>query len=192
MKHTVFLSVLGAGKNKLVPHHQVERHLESSGEGVTLLRPGFFAQNLSDAYYQDIVEDQRLFVPAGQGRAAFVDLRDVAEVAALAFREPLGYRGAFDLTGPSAYSFQQAAEILSEVLGRSIQYEPASALGYALHLRRRRMPTAQVLVQTILHVGLRFGQAEGVDGTLERLLGRRPHDLESFIRDHAGLWKPHR
>lgn len=99
VKHTVFLSVLGAGKNKLVPHHQVE--------------------------------------------------------------------------------------------GRSIQYEPASALGYALHLRRRRMPTAQVLVQTILHVGLRFGQAEGVDGTSERLLGRRPHDLESFIRDHAGLWKPH-
>lgn len=189
VEHTVFLSVMGAGKNKFVPHHKVEQHLIKSEASITLLRPGFFAQNLADAYRRDIVEDDRIFVPAGHGRAAFVDLRDVAQVAALAFQNPKEFRGAFSLTGPRAFSFQRAVELLSEELHRPIRYEAANVLSYGRHLRRRGMPLAQIAVQTILHVGLRFGQAEEVDGTLERLLGRVPFDLESYIHDHVALWR---
>ena len=56
--------------------------------GHTLLRPGFFAQNLQDAYRRDIREEPRLHVPAGRGRVAFVDLRDPGEVAAMALIDP--------------------------------------------------------------------------------------------------------
>ena len=78
VRHIVFLSVAGAEKNKLVPHHAVERHLMRS-DGWTILRPGFFAQNFGDAYKRDIVEDARVYVPAGRGRVAFVDVRDLAD-----------------------------------------------------------------------------------------------------------------
>jgi uncharacterized protein YbjT (DUF2867 family) len=190
VRHVVFLSVAGAGKNKLVPHHAVEKHLEWAAPGWTLLRPGFFAQNLGDAYRRDIVEDGRLYVPAGQGRVAFVDVRDVAEVAALAFAHPEPHRGqAYTLTGPEAVTFAQAAELLTETLGRPVRYQPASTTGYMAHLRRRGMPTGQLLVQTVLHFGLRFGQAEAVDPTLERLLGRPGRTLRDYVRDHAALWR---
>lgn len=187
--HVVFLSVAGAGQNKLVPHHAVEAHLRARGPAHTILRPGFFAQNLQDAYRRDIVEDDRLYVPAGRGRVAFVDLRDVAEVAALALGEPAAHRGqAYTLTGPEAIGFGGAAELLTRVLGRAIRYEPASMPGYARHLRRRALPWAQVLVQTILHVGLRLGQAEAVDPTLASLLGRPGRTLGDYVRDHGELW----
>ena len=186
--HVVFLSVAGADKNRLVPHHAVEQHLARAG-GWTVLRPGFFAQNLGDAYRRDIVEDGRLYVPAGGGRAAFVDVRDVAEVAAAIFASPAEHeRRGYTLTGPEAIGFAAAASCLSEALGRPIYYEPASMLGYVRHLHGRGMPWAQVAVQAVLHAGIRFGQAARVDQTLERLLGRPPRTLRDYVNDHRATW----
>jgi uncharacterized protein YbjT (DUF2867 family) len=190
VRHVVFLSVAGAGRNKLVPHHAVEAHLQRVSEGWTLLRPGFFAQNLGDAYRRDIVEDGRLYVPAGDGRVTFVDVRDVADVAADAFARPERHRArAYTLTGPAPVTFAEAAGMLSEALGRPIRYEPATVLGYLWHLHRRGLPIAQTLVQMILHVGLRYGQAGNVDPTLQELLGRPPRTLRDYVRDHAQLWR---
>lgn len=186
----VFLSVAGADTNPLIPHHAVEAHLRASRLAWTLLRPGFFAQNLGDAYRRDVAEDDRLYVPAGGGAAAFVDVRDVAEVAAIAFAEPDAHRGrAWTLTGPAAVTFAEAAATLSSTLDRPIRYVPASVLGYTRHLRARGMALAQIAVQTVLHVGLRFGQGAAVDPTLGALLGRPPRTLGDYVRDHAGLWR---
>ena len=82
VNHIVFLSVAGAADNKLVPHHSVEQHLMSGPNDWTILRPGFFAQNLESAYRQDILEDDRIYVPAKNGEVAFIDLRDLGEIAA--------------------------------------------------------------------------------------------------------------
>ena len=189
VRQFVFVSVAGAGDNRIVPHHAVEQHLRTGGRDWTILRPGFFAQNLASAYRDDIVEDDRILLPAGDGQASFVDLRDVAEVATNALVAPERNVGeTYTLTGPEAYSFKEVARILSASLGRSIRYVPASAPGYFLHLLRGGAGAGQAVVQTILHVGLRFGQAETVDPTLERLLGRRPRDVEQYVRDHRDLW----
>lgn len=193
VRQFVFLSVQGADTNRIIPHHAVERKLMSVPEAerdVTILRPGFFAQNLGDAYRRDICEDDRLYVPAASGRAAFIDVRDIGDVAAGIFAAPETHRGAaYLLTGPEPVPFARAAELLSAALDRPIAYSPATVLGYVAHLRRkRRLPWAQVAVQTVLHVGLRRGQAELVDPTLERLLGRPPRTLADYIRDHVHLW----
>lgn len=183
----VFLSVVGAERTRWVPHHAVEVHLRSTPGRWTILQAGFFAQNLGDAYRRDIAEDGRLYVPAGRGRVAWVDVRDIAEVAADALL------GAHDglapvLTGPEALDFDQAAEILSVALDRRVDYRPASVLGYAAHLRRRGLPWSQIGVQTVLHVGLRFGQAATVDPTLGRLLQRPPRPLAQYVEEHRARW----
>jgi uncharacterized protein YbjT (DUF2867 family) len=191
VRHVAFLSVTGAGSNRFIPHHAVERHLLAASEDFTLLRPGFFAQNLGDAYRRDIVEDSRLYVPAGDARVRWVDVRDVADVAAAALCEPEAHRRkAYELSGFEALSFEEAARVLEEALRRPVRYERASILGYALHLRRRRQPWSQVAVQTFLHVAMRFG-LQPIDCTLGALLGRAPRTLRDYVRDHASLWSPH-
>jgi uncharacterized protein YbjT (DUF2867 family) len=189
VRRVTFLSVAGAEKNALVPHHAVEAHLKAGPRVWTLLRPGFFAQNLQDAYLRDVREDGRLYVPAGRGRVTFVDLADVAEVAADALTSDAHAGEAYTLTGPRAFTFEEVAGELTRALGRPVRYVPASVPGYLHHLRvRRGLPWAQALVQTVLHVGLRFGQAEAVDPTLARLLGRAPRTVVDYIREHPGLW----
>jgi uncharacterized protein YbjT (DUF2867 family) len=188
--HLVFLSVAGAGENRFVPHHAVEAHLRRGPGSYTLLRPGFFAQNFADTYRRDLVEDNRLYVPAGRGAAAFVDVRDVADVAAIAFGDPVAHAArAYTLTGPEALTFAQAARVLSEELGRPIHYASASAFGYARHLAGRGLPLAQIGVQTLLHLGIRYGHAAAVDPTLARLLGRHARTLREYVHDHVALWR---
>ena len=158
-------------------------------QGWTVLRPGFFAQNFGDAYRRDIVEDGRIYVPAGRGKVAFVDVRDVSELAAMIFVAPTTHDGrSYTVTGGEAIDFAFAAACLTAVLGRTIRYETASILGYVRHLRHRGMPWAQVAVQTILHAGLRFGQAQQIDPTLERLLGRKPRTVREYVQDHREIW----
>ncbi len=190
VEHVVFSSVQGADTNRVVPHHRVEQHLKASGLPWTMLRPGFFAQNLTDAYRADIRDDGRLYVPAGEGRVAFIDVTDLGEVAARVFADPAPHRGqGYTLTGPEALTFDQVAALLSTALGRPVRYEPASALGYVRHLRRRGLPLPQVAVQTVLHLGLRRGDSETVDPTVERLLGRPATPLSAFVDDHLDAWR---
>ncbi len=190
VRHVTFVSVAGVECMTWVPHHAVERHLAASGQRWTCLRPGFFAQNFEDAYRRDIVEDGRLFVPAGNGRVAFVDVRDVAAVACRVFEDPQAHSGrALTLTGPDASTFFEAAAILTRILGRAIRYDPASLPAYVWHLgRRRQMAWMQIAVQTVLHVGLRRGDAEKVESTVEQILGRPARSLEAYVRASAAAW----
>lgn len=191
VEHIVFVSVTGADTNILVPHHAVEKHLKASGCSFTILRPGFFAQNLGDAYRKDISEEDRIFLPSGKGRASFVDTRDIAEAAAAALTAPEEHhQKEYTLVGREALTFSNVADLLSNQLGRMIRYEPATVLQYWRHLRKRNMPLLQVVVQTVLHVGIRFGQADINDETLARLLHRSPRTMTEYIRDHAALWQP--
>jgi uncharacterized protein YbjT (DUF2867 family) len=90
--HIVCLSVAGAGRNRFVPHRKVEDHLRAMGDRHTLLRPGFFAQNLESAYRDDIVRDGRLYVPAGHAPVNWVDVRDIGEAAARILIQPAPHR----------------------------------------------------------------------------------------------------
>ncbi|MGC4118675.1 MAG: NAD(P)H-binding protein [Myxococcales bacterium] len=188
-EHIVFLSVIGADRQRWVPHHKVEQHLLHGRAAWTFLRPGFFAQNCSDAYRRDILEDDRIYVPAGGGKVSFVDVRDVAEVAAVAFENPALRNRALELTGPEAVGFDQVASLLSSGLGRSIRYQPASIVGYLRHLRRRGMVWGQAGIQTLLHVGLRFGNGAPLTSTVQEVLGRPARSMETYVHDHLHLWK---
>ncbi|MGV8964903.1 MAG: NmrA family NAD(P)-binding protein [Cellulomonas sp.] len=189
VEHVVFSSVAGADTNRVVPHHRVETHLHRSGLSWTILRPGFFAQNLADAYRTDIIADDRIFVPAGNGRVAFIDVRDIGGVCAVVFADAAAHRGAgYTLTGAQTFTFDEVAAVLTRELDRPIRYQATTVLAYLRHLRRQGLPMPLVLVQTILHTGLRRGQAETVDPTLARLLGHPPRTLAQYVHDHRSTW----
>lgn len=189
VKQIVFISVAGAGSNPVVPHHAVEQKLRHAPSGWTIIRPGFFMQNLEHAYLQDIKQDSRIYVPSGGARVAFVDVRDIAEIAVNALIDPATHdQKVYTITGPQALSFVEVAGLLSKALNRQITYQPAGILGYMQHLHRRGLPLAQVAVQTILHVGLRFGQSSNVTDLLQKLLGHKLHRMADYIQTNRDKW----
>ncbi|MEN3973055.1 hypothetical protein WJS89_10285 [Sphingomicrobium sp. XHP0235] len=183
------MSVAGAEKLPILPHAVVERYL-TAASGWTILRPSFFAQNIETAYVEDIRRRDRIYVPAGKGKVAFVDARAIGEAAARCLLQPqLHYNKSYLLTGPVAVSFKQVADCLSSTLGHQIAYEPASIIGYLAHLRFAGQPWSQAMIQTALHVGLRFGQAENVSSDLGELIGKGGKSVFDYIRDRQTVWR---
>ena len=167
----VFLSVAGADKNRVVPHHAVEAHLQAGPLDWTILRPGFFAQNIGTAYRADVTEEHRLYLPAGGARVAFVDLRDVGEVAADALVAGERHRGkGYTLTGPEAFSFEEVADFLT------------AAAGAARPLRTSKRPRLRAPSSAS---GREARAGRGADRyprepALRRRANRRPHPEETF------------
>lgn len=188
VRHCVLLSVEEAEKSDRIPHRRAELHLEKSPLRWTFLRPNHFAQNLIGPYLGD-VRRGRIRLPAGDGRAAFVDARDVAEVARRALLDPDRHAGkAYPLTGPMAVSFAEVAALVSEATGRAVRYEPVSIPAYALHLRRtERAGPMRIALLSFLHAGIRKGNTAAVDPTLGELLGRPPRSIEDVVRDYREL-----
>ncbi|MEH0821934.1 MULTISPECIES: NmrA family NAD(P)-binding protein [unclassified Micromonospora] len=190
VRRMVLLSLQGAERNPVVPHHTLEKWLRASGLEWTFVRAAFFMQNLSTTHAVDIRDRDEIVLPAGRGRTAFVDVRDVAAVAALALAEE-GHAGrAYTPTGSRALSYAEAAETLSAELGRPIRYVPAGPVRYWRSARRQGMPAAMTLVTLALYTTCRLGLAAGLTTDVPDLLGRPPIDFARFAHDERAAWVP--
>lgn len=198
VRRVVFLSVQGAAQNPLVPHHAIEKHLKALAGlhpsfSYTLLRAAFFMQNLSTTHAADIRELNEILLPAGNGRTAFVDARDVGAAAALVLTEtepaPSANR-AYELTGREALTYVEVAVILSRVCGRLIHYDHPGLLRFYRAMRRRGQARGFILVMMALYSTARLGLAAHLSPDLEALLGRPPRTLENFLRENVAAFVP--
>lgn len=188
VRHIVFLSLVGVERNRIVPHARIEALLVASGIPWTMLRCGFFMQNLDTTHRADLVEHGDLFIPAGNGRTAFIDVRDIGAVAARVLTEP-GHAGrAYPLTGGEALTYGQVAAVMSEELGRPITYSDPSPLTFARRMRRRGYPWAYVAVMEGIYLTTRLGMAAAVASDAADLLGRPPITLRQYVRDYAAVF----
>lgn len=183
--HVVFLSVLGAQRNPLVPHARIESWLEASGLETTFLRASFFMQNLSTTHREEIREG-RLAVPAGDGETSLVDARDVAAVAAETLRT--GTTGAYDLTGPEALDYATVCRRLSRELGFEVAYTDPSLSRFLLSRYRLEGDLAKTGVMAAIYTTARLGLADRVTDDVRSILGRPPTPFGTFVRDHRSVW----
>ena len=189
VEQIAFLSLIGVEQRSYVPHYKVEKLLEASGVPYTFLRPSFFMQNLDTTHRLDIVEHDNIFIPAGDARTAFIDVRDIGAVAAHVLTTPGHEDHAYDLTGQEALTYYQVAGIFSEVLGRPMTYSSPSLLRFAWHMKRRGHPWGYVAVTSALYFMTRRGSAETVTGEVRRLLGRDPISMRQYVADYAAAWQ---
>jgi uncharacterized protein YbjT (DUF2867 family) len=190
VRQITFLSLVGAEKNRFVPHAKVEALLKAADVHYTMLRCGFFMQNLSTTHAAEIRDDDEIFVPAGRGKTAFIDVRDIAAVAARTLTETGHENKVYTLTGSEALDYEQVADIMSEVLGRKIRYANPSLPRFAWRLWRRGYPLRYVGVVSAIYTTTRFGLAETVAPDTGELLGRAPIRLRRFVEDYRTRWHP--
>jgi len=187
LDHLVVLSQLAADEHSPVRflryHAAVERHVRDLGIPYTFLRPNLFFQGLL-AFAQLISAEGRFFAPIGDATVSAVDVRDIAEVAAIALTET-GHEGAaYTLTGPASLTHAQIAEALTAALGRHITFADVPPQAFADGLRGV-MPPWQLegLLEDYAHY--RRGEAAAVSPTVAEITGGPPIDVQQFARDYA-------
>lgn len=186
--YAVFLSIIGIEDAKYVPHFKVEEYLQKIGMQTTFLRCSFFMQNLNTTHRKEIKGRSELFIPVGKAKTSFIDARDIGAVAAVILTEE-GHAGRnYDLTGSEALDYWEAAQIMTEVLGRKIMYRNPNPLYFLLETTRRGIPFRYALVMLGLYTSTRFGMAEQVTDEIERLTGRKPITFRQYVQDYKDAW----
>ena len=188
-RHVVYVSVFGADRARFIPHHTVEKALRESRMAWTVLRCGFFMQNLHRAISThgiDITEHHELFIPAGRGATAFLDARDAAAVAAAVLDDPDRHRNVVHhLSGPRRWLMTEVADELGAVLGYRVRYTDPNLIAFARRLRGRGVGWDTVGFMAAVYTLTRFGANQQITTDVQSLLGRPPGTLEQFLRDSA-------
>jgi uncharacterized protein YbjT (DUF2867 family) len=125
IEHLVYSSVANADKNTGIPHfeskYKIEQHIRNLGLPHTIIGPTFFMENLLGPG----LEQGQLALPLSPSTTLQQSaLENIAEVSALVLegRKPfLGKR--IDIASDEVTG-EQAANILSDVLGQRIRYVP--------------------------------------------------------------------
>jgi uncharacterized protein YbjT (DUF2867 family) len=123
LRRVVTLTAAGTEVDADAPLRKLELRIEGLGIPWTHLRPNWFAQNFHSLWLSGIRAGS-LMLPADEGRCAFIDTRDLAEVAVVALTSDECIGQAYYLSGPEALGFNDATSILSRETGREIHYHP--------------------------------------------------------------------
>ncbi|KAJ1548478.1 hypothetical protein HK096_001850, partial [Nowakowskiella sp. JEL0078] len=157
-----------------------ETFLQNTGTPFTALRNGFYASKLL-LLIGDAPTSGKIVAPR-DGPVAWTTHDDLAAVAAVAVSS-----GELDgitspLTGSEALDLSAVSKILSEILGRTIVRVEVSDDEYRDAMVARGVPLNRVEMMLGLFVASRAGDFAKVDGTLERLIGRKPISVREFLR----------
>jgi uncharacterized protein YbjT (DUF2867 family) len=192
--HVVRISALGtradAASMSLRFHWRGERELERSGIAFTHIRTNSFFQNtLFDA--SSIRREGAIYSCVGPQRFAKVDTRDIGEVVATVLTTPGHESRAYTLTGPESLSYDDLADIMSRVLGRTIRYVDLSVSQYADFLVREGFPSWLAdEFAAIYGLGFPDGrEIEAVTDSVEQLLQRPPRTFATFVDDHRAQFE---
>ncbi len=185
VRHIVKLSVIGLDTESFTFgkwHASGERHIRESGLAFTFLRPNSFMQNFINHFPP---RDGVIYLPWGNGKASFVDTRDVATVAAevLTARDHEGKT--YTLTGPAAVGIEEVAKILSDAAGREIKYVDVPESAARDGMLQAGLPQWQVEGVMELHAINKQNRWATVTSEIKNVTGKPPIDFAQFARDHA-------
>jgi uncharacterized protein YbjT (DUF2867 family) len=194
VKRLVYMSVQGADDAPYLPHFGskvgVETAVKASPFEWTILRPNNFYQN--DSWFRDALLQSGVYPqPLGDAGVSRVDVRDIAEAAAIALTTGAHAGQTYNLVGPEALTGKKTAEIWSRALDRPIAYA-GNDLDAWEKQSLQYMPAWMVFDFRLMY---RFFQENGFTATREdierqtRLLGHPPRRFEDYARETAAAWK---
>jgi uncharacterized protein YbjT (DUF2867 family) len=168
-----------------------EKAVQAGFPAATVLRASWFAQNFSEHFLLRPVLDGVIALPAGDVPEPFVDAEDIADVAVAALVGDEHAGAVYELTGPRALTFGDAAGEIARAAGRPVVYLPVSAAEYREAALAAGVPAEEVEPLTDLFTRVLDGRNTPTTGDVERVLGRPARDFADYaaITALSGVWR---
>jgi len=114
-------------------------------------------------------------------RLSMVDIEDVAWAAANVLTNPIHMNSIYELCGPEALTQQEAAEVISDSLGRKVKAIVLDRNEWKNAALQHKMP--EYSIETLLKMFIYYEQfgLVGSSQVLGWLLGRPPHRFCEFL-----------
>jgi len=170
-------------------HYVIEERLRESGIGCVVLRPGLFMQNVF-TQEASIKNDNKMVLPFAKDLpVALTDVRDTGAVGARILIDPAPHAGkTYEFTGKLT-NYSEFADVLSQVLGRTISYVGVTPEQAEQAMKSRGMP--DWLIQhlfTIAKLGAKGAFSNENTGPIREIAKREPITTRQFVEDHKTVF----
>jgi uncharacterized protein YbjT (DUF2867 family) len=194
LRHVVYHSVFRVEHFKDVPHFAPKLAIESAlrefDVPFTIIRPNYFIQN--DTTLKDALTKTAIYpMPLGQVGISAVDIRDIAEAAAIALTSEGHFGKTYNLNGPEVLSGPKIASIWSGLLGKEIRYSGDDMDAFEAQMRKTAPSWSAFDIRMMFEGYLErgFTAEDGDFETLTKLLGHTPRRYEDFARETLLKWQ---
>lgn len=190
VQHVVHLGACGRDDTTVAHwawHQLIERYIEWSGFSYTHLRPETFMQNVLSYGGKRTIENGIIHAFVEGARLSWVDVDDVAQVAALALANPEVHGGQTYRLGYDAITFNEMAGLMTSVIGKPFRYEPLSP---EIFLQQMKDSGAEMAyMDCVYNHWKRYaaGTIPGADDTFDNffeITGKQPVKWIDFIKKH--------
>ena len=185
----VLQTAIGVDADDSIPYRQVELALIASGTPYVILRPNWFTDNFLNFWKPGIDHAGAIAVPAGEGKSSFIDARDIAASAASVLTTDAFDGQAFNLTGPAALSYAEAAAILARVMGKPVGYTPIDDDTFVGILTGVGIGADYARFLASIFHPVREGWTAGVTDAVKTLTGKAPRSVAQWAQGHAAALK---
>lgn len=172
-------------------HAEVEDVLRTSDIPHVILRSNFFMQN---ALFQRASIEAGIYAePIAYGSISYVDVRDVAEVAAAVSRGSLDDQ-ALTLTGREAIDGERMSTLLTRATGKRVRFVSPDLENFRSSLADGKVPGWRIDALAELYTRVQAGRAPHVSSVscdIESVTGKRPRSFLEFAQDAFGRGRRH-
>ena len=182
VEHLVYVSFINAAPDATFTfardHWATEEALRASGMAWTSLRASLFLDIVPFIFDAEGV----VRGPAGDGRISGVAQDDIAEAAVAVLRSPGGHAGTtYTLTGPEAFTLDEAAAVMTEATGRRHRYQRETVEEAYPSRASYGAPDWEVEGWVSTYVAIANGEMATLTDDVRRLTGHTPRSLREVV-----------
>lgn len=193
VKHVIYTSFQRENDTETSPisfvaasHIHAENLLKASGMTYTLLKHGLYMDMLPLFLGDQVLETGVIYQPAGDGKAAFTLRQDLAEFGATILTTAGHENKIYEAYASRAYTYQEIAEIISSLTGKSIRYISPTPEEFTKNLGEAGVPAEYVGMFAAFAEAIRQGEFAKTSTEIETILGRKTTNISDFLKGVYG------
>lgn len=170
---------------------KVHQYLKAHAPEWSVLQPSYFMENFTEGAHRETMKQLgKIYSATGDGKIGFVSAHDIAAVAFHALTDVVPHNTEHIITGPETLSYGQVSDIISRILGQSIQHESLSDDELRNRMIRAGMSEEYATALAGLDVPIREeGREDQTTDTVKKITGNSPISFEQFVQNHMEVWK---
>ena len=162
-------------------HKATTDYIKESGIAYTVMNDSLYADSIGKFSGETFLESG-IFFPAGDGRLPWIPRTEVAEAAAAILTTPGHENKTYAIAADTAYSFEEIAGMLSEILGKEVKYLKPDHDSYTNGLGKAGLPKEVIGFLSGFSTAIKDGEFNTLRSDFEKLVGRKPMELSEFLK----------
>lgn len=185
IKHIVYTSMVRARPNTIFQGTETQYHTEELIKKTkipyTFFRNSMYMEAIPELI-GNALQTNEIRYPSGSGKVSFVSRTHIAEAIANVLTENRHQSQTYEITGNTAYSFAELAQLINAEKKMSIQHIDIADTDFKEELMSYQMPVEVADLLVSMANGIKTGEFSYIDNTLEKLLGRKPLSLSEYVK----------